>query len=237
MASPFESSQHVTVRPLGTVRGASNGYLEYLPPGYGDNVARPLLLFLHGSPENGNGSERSLPSLFQTGIPRLISDDAWPADRPFVVLVPQHDRRTGGLCFDAGEVDEMIRFAIANYVVDPARIYLTGVSCGAIGAWRYLAEHADEYVSAAVLIAGDGRGVNCDVGRVAIWAFHGVADQRVDPAGSIEPIATLRACTGPPAVDARLNVYPGMGHAMWEPVYSGELNVDIYAWLLSHSHA
>ena len=34
------------------------------------------------------------------------------------------------------------------------RVYLTGVSCGAIGVWDYIAVHGDELIAAAVPIAG-----------------------------------------------------------------------------------
>ena len=75
-------------RPLGTT-GAPNGFYEYLPPGYGNGAPRPLLVFWHGVGENGNGTTE-LSKVLVHGPPGLIAENRWSADRPFVVLSPQH---------------------------------------------------------------------------------------------------------------------------------------------------
>jgi predicted peptidase len=240
------SSKRLTLHPLGSTAGAPNGYAEYLPPGYGDGERRPLLVFLHGSGSNGDGDHAALERLVETGLPALIEKDDWPAGRPFIVLMPQHPLAQqrpdagGGTCPGAGEIERFIAFAMSHYDVDPTRVYLTGLSCGAIGAWEYLAAHTDEVVAAAVLIAGDGRGAfaraGCDLGRVAIWAFHGADDRDVDASGSVEPITKLEACDDPKAVDARVTVYPGVAHNAWDQTYDLSAGHLVYSWLLSHQH-
>ena len=87
--------------------GAPLGYVEYLPPGYGDGIARPLLVFLHGGGESGNGSEASLNAVFKLGIPKLIQNDEWPEDRPFVVLMPQYGVDASNDCQLAGQIDAL----------------------------------------------------------------------------------------------------------------------------------
>lgn len=236
------SSERVTLRPLGSIDGAPNGFAEYLPPGYGDGKRRPLLLSLHGAGQNGDGSEGELERLFDgAGIPALIRSDRWPEERPFVVLMPQHEGGDvpGSLCPDAEEIDAFIAFATERYDVDRKRVYLTGLSCGAIGAWDYLAGHADEIVAAAVLIAGDGNNAvaeaHCALARVPIWAFHGDSDSVVSVYGSIRPITRLKEeCTSPRPVDLRLTVYPGVDHDSWQPTYDLSGGHDVYAWLLGH---
>ncbi len=90
-----------------------------------------------------------------------------------------------------------------------------------------------------MLIAGDGRGAfdvaRCALGRVPIWAFHGDQDDRVDPTGSAGPIADLRACTKPKAVDVRLTMFKGAGHNVWDMTYTPSADRDVYAWMLSHT--
>jgi predicted esterase len=227
------SSTRQTERPLGTT-AAGNGFHEYLPPGYGDGALRPLLVFWHGIGENGNGTSE-LVNVTRAGPPRLIRDDEWPADRPFVVLSPQH---AGGGCPSASEIHDFIAFAMDTYDVDPARVYLTGLSCGAIGSWNYLGEHLDSQIVAMVAIAGDGRGAwsrsMCELGRVSIWAFHGDADDVVAPAGTIEPTTALAACPSPPRRDLEVTIYPGVGHNSWTRTYDLSAGHDIYAWLLAH---
>ena len=227
------SSRHVA-RPLGTVAGANAGFWEYVPPRYGNGARYPLLVFWHGIGENGEGSLESLQRVTTNGPPRLVGEDRWPEDRPFVLLSPQHP---GKDCPSAQEIDDFIRFAIAHYDVDLERVYLTGLSCGAIGSWNYLGDHTGELVAAAVLVCGDGRKafakVGCALGRVPIWALHGELDPTVPAAGSTEPITALNACTPPPAA-AKLTVYPGVWHDSWTITYDLSSGNDIYSWLLSH---
>ncbi len=230
------SSTRQKLRPIGTVKGAPLGYVEYLPPSYGKQPS-PLLVFLHGSGESGAGDELSLANLTSAAIPSLIADDQWPDARPFVVLAPQHNEDPPSFCLEAGEIDAFLRFALKHYDVDPTRVYVTGLSCGAIGLWNYLAVHGDELVAAAVPIAGYGIGAvqlaGCDLGRVPIWAFHGSADENVPVRGDVYPLTTLQACTDPAPVDARLKVYVGEAHDVWSETYSST-RYDIYDWLLSH---
>jgi predicted esterase len=235
-----DSSDRYTVHPEGTT-ASPLGYVEYLPPDYADAGASPLLVFLHGFGENGDGSAEQLDLLTATAIPSFIAFDGWPAERPFVVLAPQHEfpDESAPPCFTPDEIRSFLTYAVATYDIDPSRVYLTGLSCGAIGAWDYLAAHGSSQVAAVVPIAGDGRPawetVACRLGDVPLWAFHGDADDVVDPAGSIETMARLQACTSPPAQDARLTVYPGVGHDSWTATYALGADDDIYAWMLSHT--
>jgi predicted peptidase len=243
------------------------GYYEYLPPGYGDGSS-PLLVFLHGYGEGGAGTAGGLQFLLGTGIPQLIASDMWPAERPFVVLAPQHaypqeeshyapcdgvehggscamriqheqgHPENGSICMTPAEVYDFLSYAIASYDVDPDRVYLTGLSCGAYGAWEYVAEYGGSQIAAMVPIAGEGRPAwetaMCRLGEVAIWAFHGDADDVVAPAGSIDTITNLTACP-PPRRDAELTVYPGVDHDSWTHTYDQSAGHDIYDWLLGYT--
>ena len=127
----------------------------------------------------------------------------------------QHDRGNvqPAFCTTPDEVHDFIGYAVAHYNVDPARVYVTGLSCGAFGVWEYLAKYpADRKVAAAVPIAGDGRPGSsadyCALGSTPLWAFHGALDDAVDPHGSIEPMTALAGCPGVPADQAKLTVYP-----------------------------
>ena len=230
------------MRPHGTYVGAPQGYAEYLPPGYGDGAKRPLLVFLHGSGSNGDGSGASLQKVLDTGLPQLIQNDEWPAERPFIVLMPQHPDTAADACPDPNEITDFLDFAMNHYDVDRTRVYLTGLSCGAIGGWNYLALYTDQVLAGAVLIAGYGSQAlsfaGCDLGKVPIWAFHGSADRDVDPQmGTIVPMHEIKTCTDPKPIDARMTIYKGVDHDSWDRTYDLSAGHDIYAWLLSHQHA
>ncbi|MCA9647467.1 MAG: hypothetical protein H6718_33130 [Polyangiaceae bacterium] len=230
------SDRHVK-RPKGT-KYAGNGYWEYLPPNYATQAKHPLMVFWHGVGENGDGGATDLDKVIRNGPPKLIDKDQWPNSRPFIVLSAQH---TGnGNCPSANEIHDFITFAIGAYKVDTKRVYLTGLSCGAIGSWNYFGNYIDQQIAAIVVIAGDGRNAwnkaGCDLGKVPIWAFHGDMDPTVKPVGSIEPMTNLQACTSPAPVDAKLTIYPGVKHDSWTRTYDLSAGHDIYSWMLGYTH-
>lgn len=231
------SSGALTLEPAGAVEGAPLGYAEYLPPGYGEGRPRPLLVFLHGTGEAGDGSDAALGAILKLGIPEIIDDHEWPKDRPFIVLMPQYGLDVAGDCQMAEQVDAFLKFALEHYDVDERRVYLTGVSCGAIGAWDYLATYGEEVVSAAVLISGHANDAlqeaGCALGQVPIWVFHGAEDSIVPKRYVADQIAQLRACDPPPE-ELEFTVYPGRDHNVWDPTYKLSGGHDIYAWLLEH---
>lgn len=235
----------LAARPLGSVAGAPLGYLEYLPPGYGDGEQRPLLVFLHGAGEAGDGSETALELVDKLGVPELIAAGDWPDDRPFVVLAPQYGTEYAeGECAVAEDLAAFLDFATQQYEVDPARVYLTGISCGAIGVWDYLASNGDELVAAAIPIAGHAEWAVEKAGcapltQVPVWAFHGAMDDVV-PVVHIEgPVEQIRTCEGAESVDVQLTVYPDADHFdsnAWTRTYDLSAGHDIYAWLLERTN-
>jgi dienelactone hydrolase len=260
-----ESARYLAPRPIGSTTFPM-GFYEYLPPSYSASGSKsPLLLAFNGYGENGDGTADGLQNLLNTGIPRFIDIGGWPTERPLVVLALQHVEEPPGFpfedcngscnmqlqhnrnhaspafCTTPDEVHDFITYAVAHYNVDPKRVYVTGLSCGAFGAWEYLAKYGDAQVAAAIPIAGEGRPAwataGCGLGSVALWAFHGEFDDVVDPAGSIEPMTNLAACPGVPANRARLTVYPDLPepHGGWDEAYSGSLGDDIYTWMLAFS--
>jgi predicted peptidase len=234
-------SDALMVRAFGSVEGAPLGYLEYLPPGYGEGAPRPLLIFLHGGGEAGDGSAAALILVAKLGIPQLIAAEEWPDDHPFVVLSPQYGlEAAAGPCDVASEVASFLDFAIGNYQVDADRVYLTGISCGAIGVWDYLAAHGDEVVAATVPISGHAEwaleSAGCEpLGDVPVWAFHGVLDEIVPTIHIQGPMDKIRACDESGPIEMKLTVYPDADHDAWSRTYDLSAGHDIYAWMLTHT--
>ncbi|HTA20685.1 MAG TPA: hypothetical protein VK989_15435 [Polyangia bacterium] len=243
------SSKRQTPHLLGA-NGAPNGYLEYLPPGYDAAVPTPLLVFWHGIGEDGNGTS-DLAKLTAWGPPKLIANDAWDAARPFIVLSPQYTPTNGtiapgGGCPSSATIDAFLTWALAHYAIDAKRVYLTGLSCGAIGSWDYLADHLGAVVAAAALLSGNPgdpaqagsawKRAGCALGAVALWSFHGDADPTVPYAPDHDTTEDLIACPAPPRRDAKFTDVVGGGHTIWDPIYdlSGGSG-DLYAWLLANA--
>jgi predicted peptidase len=244
--SPYanQAGQQVAVSLNDT--DAPFGFHQYLPPGYGtsNSDAAPLLVFLHGSGERGDGTTL-LPRVLRHGPPRVIQAGEWPDDRPFVVLSPQLDTTRGAWPVD--KIDAFIDHAVETYQVDPSRIYLTGLSLGGHGTWTYAASHPDR-IAAAAPVCGDGTLIEeqgtsyCALSSLPVWAFHGADDPVVDPKGSTVPVRQVNQCTPPPSPEARLTLFPGVGHDSWSLVYDGSghdapqdgtpFNQSLYDWLL-----
>ena len=235
--SPVEWPAGVVAYPVGS--GASPlPYLEYLPPGYGDGTPRPLLVFLHGVDEAADGSEASLGRILELGIPRMIAAGSWPSERPFVILMPQEPVAKSGRCDFGPEIGRFLDFAVDRYEIDKTRIYLTGISCGAIGIWDYLATTTADTVAAAVPISGHPEWAmdkaGCAVAHVPIWVFHGARDDTV-PVGFVEDlIDKLRGCRDPRPNELELAIYPDADHDAWTRTYDLSAGHDVYAWLLQH---
>ncbi|WP_395374516.1 hypothetical protein [Marinicella sp. W31] len=230
-------SDRQVARPLGSTN-AGQGYYEYLPPGYDQGTQEyPLLIFIHGLGENGNG-DSELSRVLRNGPPKLINNNSWDNARPFVVLSPQ---RGGNGCTSSNQIRDFIDFALVEYDINPSRVYLTGLSCGAIGSWNYLGNNTNAQIAAVVPIAGIGNGAfnnaGCDLGLVPIWAFHGDSDPTVGVGGTINPINNILACTNPSPADVSMVIYPGVGHDSWSRTYDLSAGHDIYNWLLNYRNA
>jgi len=136
--------------------------------------------------------------------------------------------------------------AVSHYNVDKKRIFLTGLSCGAIGSWDYLSNFKASVIAAAVLLSGNpgepttqtstfGK-IGCSLGDAAIWSFHGDMDPTVPYAPDKDTLDSLIACPAPPRHDAQFTDVVGGGHIIWDPIYDLSGNYgDIYAWMLSNA--
>lgn len=215
---------------VGSSVGATIGYLWYAPESYRKSTTEsaPLLVFLHGSGEKGNGVTE-LTRVRVHGPPKLIHEGR---EFPFIVVSPQLPSSQGS--WSSGLVKQLIDTLQVRFRVDASRIYVTGLSLGAMGTFSFAVAHPT-IAAAVVPIAGSGSPGNaCNMRNVPVWAFHGDADGTVNISGSRSMVDALNACIPQPSATPRFTVYPGVGHDSWTRTYNGSAGHDIYAWLLSH---
>jgi len=233
------SAQKLTGVPKGTT-SAPLGYYEYLPQGYSptDSKKWPLIIFLHGVGEVGDGTSQ-LSIILRTGLPLLLQKGK---SLPFVIIMPQANQQW----WDPGQVDQMYEFVKTKYNIDQNRFYMTGLSLGGIGTWLYTMAYPQK-VAAMVSCAGNSGGHTdiCGMNNIPIWDFHGDADPTVAISGDITAINTINnVCHVSPR--AKLTVYPGVTHNCWDRTYDGTgmgtesssydpFNMDIYTWFLQYS--
>jgi predicted peptidase len=193
-------------------------YLLFLPEGYEEKPDEkwPLILFLHGSGERGE----ELAKVKIHGPPKIVESKS---EFPFIVVSPQARRRG----WNPDALKALLDEVLADYRVDPDRVYLTGLSMGGYGTWTLAAEYP-EYFAAIVPICGGGDPK--EAGRLKnlpIWVFHGAKDEAVPLSRSEEMVKALKD----EGADVKFTVYPEAEHDSWTETYD---NPELYQWLLSH---
>ncbi len=220
---------------------APYGFFIYIPAGYEQTSATyPLLVFLHGDGEQGNSSDDAgvIDLVLVHGPPYLINEGRWNPTYPMLVVSPQcHDE-----FWQAQKVDDFIRYIVKNYRVSKSRIYMTGLSGGGDGIYRYLAKTGNRsLVAAAVIICGEGTVAQARKARVPVWIFHGAFDDIVPVQTAIE---MKQSFTNVP--EAKLTIYPDVDHGGWHSTYDltgmgtaskeyDPFDISIYDWLFTYS--
>src|SRR4051794_4322852 len=121
------------------------GYLLYLPPEYGKDPKKtwPVILFLHGSGEKGDGKSE-INKVKLHGPPKVVEHKK---DFPFIVISPQCPTDQRG--WRPEPLAALVDDVLANYKADPDRVYLTGLSLGGFGTWSLAARHPDKFAAIA----------------------------------------------------------------------------------------
>ncbi|WP_224361506.1 carboxylesterase family protein [Hyalangium versicolor] len=232
------------------------GFYESLPRGYDNDPSRqwPLIIFLHGLGQRGNGTTE-LPWVLEQGMPALINAGEqleYPVNGvndSFVVLMPQLGASASD--WHAYYVDRLIDYAQANYRIDPRRIYVTGLSMGAFGTTGYPEMSLAHAQRLAAIAPTDGAGYGTDMwtpdlgnvprntcnlvqASVKVWQFYGTADSWMGTATDF--VARYNACNPPPELTPKVTAYPGVGHGAWGRTYDPghtHQNPNLYEWLLA----
>src|SRR5687768_5656425 len=181
LATTVVHAQQVA-RSLTSSGGLFMGFYEYVPVDYNDDpsVKYPLIIFLHGIGERGNGTTE-LSRVLANGIPTYIYDGHpmryfWNGKwETFIVLSPQLSASYG---YWANQyISGMLQHAKSNLRIDTNRVFLAGMSLGGGGVWTY----ATSSLSNAKQIAGIGAvcgicsgGTWCNFrdANLPVWAFH-----------------------------------------------------------------
>ncbi|MDQ5859276.1 MAG: dienelactone hydrolase family protein [Acidobacteriota bacterium] len=196
---------------------AGTRYLLHLPPAHENESAWPLILFLHGGGERGE----DLSLVRREGLPRILEN---VPDFPFVVVSPQE---TVARRWTPDSLVNLLDEAAAKHRADPARVYATGLSSGAVSALELAAAHPERIAAVAVVSPNRLPPDVCRLKEVPVWIFHNSGDTRI-PAGRIRRFErTLRACGG----DVRVTIYDRARHDAWTETYDRR---DLYEWFLKH---
>ena len=150
-----ETAPAVQTSVTANVSSRIGGFYRAMPARYDSTTKKyPLLVFLHGVGEVGNGAS-DLSRLLVNAVPKLLNQKTFPAkftvngtDFSFIVVNPQFKEWP-----QPSDVNALIDYAVANYRVDEARIYVAGLSMGGGAAWDYAAAYPKR-IAAVVPICG-----------------------------------------------------------------------------------
>ncbi len=215
-----QEGQHAQTYEKEITKKLSSKYLLFLPEGYGkEQKSWPLMLFLHGAGERGD----DLNKVKVHGPPKIVQKRK---DFPFIVVSPQcpkDDWWTKKTEVLINLLDDIV----AQYDVDPERVYLTGLSMGGYGSWALASEYPDRFAAVVPICGGGNRIMSITLKDMPIWAFHGAKDSVVPVEESKDVVEAINARGG----NAKLTIYPDANHDSWTETYN---NQEVYDWLLEH---
>lgn len=251
-----------------------NGFYEYLPRNYAAdiNTRYPLLVFFHAAGERGTGTAPGvLEKITAWGVPKLIKTNAFPDSfytggqwHKYIVISPQIKESVNWTVVDNPEiapaVNAVIEYAKAAYRVDPARIYLCGMSMGGSIAWSFAGSTiaAANQLAAVVVACGAGDltagGANAiAAANLPVMATHNRGDRVVNYERTMGNAALINAYTPRITPQPAVVTWEGGDHNVWsrtfEDTHPGQtsqglqgnlrdtLGINIYEWMLQFTRA
>lgn len=173
-------------------------YLLYVPAAYDDNKPWPLVFNLHGAGSNAQ-AQMTFSGMnavadtahfliaYPTGISNRQGQPGW------------NEPKLSALQDDVQFVSDMIDQISSEYMVDPARVYATGMSNGGGMSFTLACSLSDRLAAIASVSAPGTLIEECQPGRsIPIMYIHGTADVIVPFQGGPSPVVPI---TFPPARD------------------------------------
>ncbi len=223
------------------VNSNCGGYFQALPARYdSSNKKYPLILFIHGIGELGNGTS-DLSKMIRAGLPRLINKKGFPPSfqsggkhYSFIVIAPQFKDWPKNK-----EVNEVLQYAIREFRVDTSRIYVTGLSMGGGVTWEFSSEYGNSIAAIAPICGGswpdNKRAQQIASFNLPVWAFHNDDDKAVPVSFTLDYVSKINSHH--PSVAARATVWPTGGHDSWTKAYDPsykENGKNVYEWMLQY---
>jgi predicted peptidase len=227
----------VRVAPAKDVEPVEFAYRLLGPKSITPGTRYPLVIFLHGAGERGNDNLSQLKY-----FPTWMAEQSARQAHPCFVLAPQCRDEQKWVDVDWSKIESTpqsptptvdmlaviaaLEDTLQREPIDPARIYLTGLSMGGYGSWDLAARMPDRFAAVLPICGGGDEATAAKIKDLPIWCFHGDADTAVRVERSRTMIEALRAAGGAP----KYSELAGVGHDSWTPAYR---DPDVLAWIFA----
>lgn len=205
----------------------------------------PLVIFLHGAGERGTDNSSQLvhggqmwlnPQLREEYpsfvlIPQCPWEAFWAYEKWPVSFLPENMPYAPDMPPAYQALKELIDSCIAMPQVDVLRIYLVGLSMGAMCTYDLCCRFPNLF-AAAVPICGTVNPARIaqseGIEKIAFSLYHGDADRTVPVEGSRTAYSALKK----KGASVRMREFAGCGHESWNPAFN---EPDFFSWLFSQS--
>lgn len=200
----------------------------------------PLVLFLHGAGERGDDNQKQLahggqmflnpvnrekyPSFVV--IPQCPEDGYWGYNERPSSFLPGNMPLAPAISGVFSTLKELLDTYLAMPQVDRDRVYIIGLSMGAMGTYDLVSRYPDIF-AAAVPICGTVNPARLSKPmNVQFRIFHGDNDDVVTVEGSRAAYRALKAAGTP----VEYHELPGTNHGSWNPAFNYP---DFMEWIYS----
>jgi predicted peptidase len=222
-----------------TIGGVAYPYEIYVPASYSTAQQWPAIVFLHGAGERGG--DRLLQTSNALGAAIRHAPSAYPA----IVIFPQVPNDSSWVGIPSQIAMTALDNAMAEFRIDPDRVYLTGLSIGGNGTWHVAYLFPDRFAAIAPICGfvtplvgkkwkaavpmdkGDPfETLARRIGKLPTWISHGEIDETVPVEQSRQAAEAIRKAGG----DVRYTEFLGMDHNVWDATYASPAFIS---WLFA----
>ena len=213
-------------------------YRIYVPSNYDPAKEYPVLLFLHGAGERGNGNDKQLVhvvgNLFNLKdspvfdaiviCPQCPEGNQW-VDTPWAngsystTAVKQSN--------ESKALVELLDKVAETYSTDLDRYYVMGISMGGFGTWDLIMRYPDKFAAAVPICGGADPSMAEVLKNHPIYTTHSTDDPVVPASGTHEMVEALQNA-GSTAI--KFDKDTGYGHDIWT---SFTKQPEVMEWLFA----
>ncbi|MBI1804847.1 MAG: prolyl oligopeptidase family serine peptidase [Ignavibacteriae bacterium] len=208
-------------------------YGLFVPRKYDARKKYPLVVWLHGAVGRGYDNRKNISDGNEPGS-HVWTRDPNQEKYPCFVVAPQCPDTSYWVSNDGIDnppdqldaVVALLKELRRRYSIDTNRMYVAGQSMGGVATWEIVSRYPSMF-AAALPLCGIGNLRNAPkLTRLAIWAFHGDADDVIPVVRTREMVDSIRRAGGYP----KFTEYKGVGHDVWNSVFK---EPDLVAWVFA----